>query len=217
MSTDTDTGKEAFDAYAEIALRYAASARSLPAQIDITPTRTLICFEVLGVALALFIEEMQELLEVPGCTRLPRVRPWVKGVANVRGKLVPVVDFARFLGGNLTAPPRQQRVLLVERKGVAAGLGRCAGHETLPGGCLFQCQRRASRSACRLCARQLQCRRSHLVSVQARSARGRQWFSGGGRLMTDSRDAAIQGGGARPVRCSTAEQAGRGENETRKN
>lgn len=122
MSTDTDTGKEAFDAYAEIALRYAASARSLPAQIDITPTRTLICFEVLGVALALFIEEMQELLEVPGCTRLPRVRPWVKGVANVRGKLVPVVDFPRFLGGNLTAPPRQQRVLLVERKGVAAGL-----------------------------------------------------------------------------------------------
>ncbi len=113
---------EAFASLVSLSEEFRQRARDLPAQIDMTPTRTVVCFRLLGVGIAVLLEEMNELLEVPHCTRLPRVRPWVKGVANVRGKLTPIIDFAVFLGGRLTAAPKRQRVLLVERQDISAGL-----------------------------------------------------------------------------------------------
>jgi twitching motility protein PilI len=113
---------EAYARYSELARTYARQARQLPAQVDYTPTRSAICFRVLGVDLAVFIEEINEILEVPGCTRLPRVKPWVKGVANVRGKLLPIVDLAGFLGRSLRSSPKQQRALLLDNSEVAVGL-----------------------------------------------------------------------------------------------
>lgn len=113
---------KAYSSLASLAQDFRQRSRELPAQIDTTPTRTLVCFRILGVGVAVLLEEMNELLEVPHCTRLPRVRSWVKGVANVRGKLTPIIDFAGYLGSHLTAPPKRQRVLLVEREEMSAGL-----------------------------------------------------------------------------------------------
>jgi twitching motility protein PilI len=121
VSAQTDNN-EAYRALVELSRRYGARSRSLPAQIDVTPTRTVVCFHLLGSPVAILLDEMNELFEVPHCTRLPRVKPWVRGVANVRGKLTPIIDFASFLGGRLQTAPKRQRVLLIERDGIAAGL-----------------------------------------------------------------------------------------------
>ena len=43
------------------------------------------------------IGEINELLAMPPLTAVPGTRPWLLGVANVRGNLMPVVDFGRFL------------------------------------------------------------------------------------------------------------------------
>lgn len=120
MSKPSDN--QAYRQLAELSRRYADDARNLPAQIDVTPTRTVVCFHLMGSQVAILLEEMNELFEVPHCTRLPRVKPWVRGVANVRGKLTPIIDFASFLGGRLQTPPKRQRVLLIERDGISAGL-----------------------------------------------------------------------------------------------
>jgi len=117
-----EKNNEAYAKLASLAEEFRQRSRDLPAQIDLTPTRTVVCFRLLGVGVAVLLEEMNELLEVPHCTRLPRVKGWVKGVANVRGKLTPIIDFAGFLGGRLTAAPKRQRVLLVERQEISAGL-----------------------------------------------------------------------------------------------
>lgn len=117
-----NTANIAYRQLAELSRRYVHQSSNLPAQVSTTPTRTVVCFHVLGCPVAILLEEINELFEVPHCTRLPRVKPWVRGVANVRGKLTPVIDFASFLGGRLQAPPKRQRVLLVERDGIAAGL-----------------------------------------------------------------------------------------------
>ncbi|NMW25692.1 chemotaxis protein CheW, partial [Rhodanobacter denitrificans] len=45
------------------------------------------------------IDEINELLAVPVLTPVPGTQPWLLGVANVRGNLVPVIDFGRFLFG----------------------------------------------------------------------------------------------------------------------
>ena len=113
------------DGYAllvEMSRRYGEKGLPLPAQREVIPTRTVLCFHLLNAPVAVILEEVSELFEVPHCTRLPRAKPWVKGVANVRGKLTTIVDFAAFLGGKLCAAPKRQRVIMVERDGVSAGL-----------------------------------------------------------------------------------------------
>lgn len=114
--------KKSFNILAGLFRRYSDNAKGLPAQTDIVPTRTVVCFSLLGANLAVGLEEISELLELPSCTHLPRVKSWVRGVANVRGRLLPVINFAEFLGGGLKMPPKSQRVLVIDALGIFVGL-----------------------------------------------------------------------------------------------
>ena len=116
------TTTKAFKVLAELSRRCLNAARGLPAQSEIVPSHSVLCFSVLGQDMAVSIDEVEELLEIPACTRLPRVKDWVRGVANVRGRLLPVVDFASYLGGRLVSAPAQQRILIIEQQGVFVGL-----------------------------------------------------------------------------------------------
>jgi twitching motility protein PilI len=67
--------------------------------------------------------EAGEVLPVPPITAVPLTRAWFRGVANVRGNLYSVVDFAAFLGAGVSAGGEQARlVLLGERFRSAAAL-----------------------------------------------------------------------------------------------
>jgi twitching motility protein PilI len=50
------------------------------------------------------------------------VKSWVLGVANIRGRLIPVVDLHEFLGLAPSMPMAQWRVLVVEDGELVAGL-----------------------------------------------------------------------------------------------
>lgn len=63
------------------------------------------------------IDEISELLAVPALTPVPGTQPWLLGVANVRGNLVPVIDFARFLFGERTLHTDRTRLLIVRQHG----------------------------------------------------------------------------------------------------
>lgn len=62
------------------------------------------------------------MVEMPHYTRLPGVADWVRGVANIRGRLLPLTDMAAFLGGKLISSWHQQRVLVVEQDDIFSGL-----------------------------------------------------------------------------------------------
>ena len=66
--------------------------------------------------------EVSEVLHEPRFTQLPGVKSWVKGVANLRGRLLPVMDLCGFFGHEVSAPRKQRRVLVVEHNEVFAGL-----------------------------------------------------------------------------------------------
>lgn len=66
--------------------------------------------------------ELGEVLHEPRQTRLPGVREWVRGVANVRGRLLPIMDLGQLLGFAPVAAGPQRRVLVVEQDEVFAGL-----------------------------------------------------------------------------------------------
>ena len=79
-------------------------------------------FLVGGVRFVSKLGEVSELIGVPKLTSLPAVKPRVKGIANIRGRLLPVVDLHRYLGIASTQPANQWRVLVVEDKDMAVGL-----------------------------------------------------------------------------------------------
>ncbi|AKJ97137.1 MULTISPECIES: chemotaxis protein CheW [Pseudomonas] len=66
--------------------------------------------------------EVSEVLHEPRCTQLPGVKPWVRGVANLRGRLLPLMDLCGFFGHELSPVRKQRRVLVVDHDEVFTGL-----------------------------------------------------------------------------------------------
>jgi twitching motility protein PilI len=68
-------------------------------------------------------EETREVLGVPAnATRVPGAKSWIKGLANVRGQLLPLIDLRHFLGSGITPITRNTRVLVVNHREIPAGL-----------------------------------------------------------------------------------------------
>jgi twitching motility protein PilI len=68
-------------------------------------------------------DETREVLGYPAAiTRVPGAKPWIRGIANVRGQLLPIVDLRAFLGGGVTNVTRSSRVLVANHREVPAGL-----------------------------------------------------------------------------------------------
>ena len=67
-------------------------------------------------------EEVREVLTWPGVTALPGAKPWMLGLANVRGQLLPVTDLSAFFGGEPIELGRSTRILMVNHQDIPAGL-----------------------------------------------------------------------------------------------
>lgn len=82
-----------------------------------------VAFRMSGEAFLVAREETREVLGLPSViTRVPGARGWVKGIANVRGQLLPILDLRQYLGSGATMPGRNTRVLVVNHREVPAGL-----------------------------------------------------------------------------------------------
>lgn len=81
-----------------------------------------IAFRVGGNWLLAPLDEVVEILDMPKLARVPLAQPWVRGIANIRGNLLPVVDFSGFLGGGVTRISEKTRVLVIDYDGVYSGL-----------------------------------------------------------------------------------------------
>jgi len=66
--------------------------------------------------------EVAEVLQEPRLSRIPGVKPWVAGVSNLRGRLLPVMDLCGFLGLGLSVVRKQRRVLVLDHDELFAGL-----------------------------------------------------------------------------------------------
>ena len=62
-------------------------------------------------------EEVVEILPLPAVTAVPGSQPWMLGVANVRGNLLPVVDLKQFMEGERTITHEGQRCLVIRQAG----------------------------------------------------------------------------------------------------
>lgn len=69
------------------------------------------------------LHQVNEVIPVPAMLPVPLTQPWFRGVANVRGNLYSMVDFAAFQGGEAIPTGMERRVILISDRLVAgAGL-----------------------------------------------------------------------------------------------
>lgn len=111
-----------FDLLQQLAIRCRQRAAGLPAQQAVAETWSGIGFRLAGKPMVAAMGEISEILHEPGYTALPRVQSWVRGVANVRGRLLPIIDLSHFLAAPATTSRKQRRVLVLDRDELFVGL-----------------------------------------------------------------------------------------------
>jgi purine-binding chemotaxis protein CheW len=60
--------------------------------------RQCVGFQVGGQEYAFRIEQIQEIVNLRKLTRLPQVAPFVEGVANLRGSIIPIINLRLLFG-----------------------------------------------------------------------------------------------------------------------
>jgi len=106
----------------EIEDRCRGHAAELPRKAEAGQEWSGVGFRIGDSLLLARLGEVVEILEVPELSRVPLTRPWVMGVANVRGNLLPVIDVQGMLNGNMTRVTARTRVLVVDYEGIYSGL-----------------------------------------------------------------------------------------------
>lgn len=97
-------------------------ALPLPQEIEIRQEWVGIVFRLGETSFVASLNEVVELLAYPVVTRVPATKGWVRGLANVRGSLLPVADLAGFFFAKNTELTKRSRVLVVSQQGVRSGL-----------------------------------------------------------------------------------------------
>ncbi len=99
-----------------------------PAQAPLSLLRMSVGDETLAVP----IDDVREILQVARLTPLPRTPHFVRGVMNLRGAVVPVIDLAARLGGAPTLTGRRSCIVVVDGTDAPTG-GEDADGEAVAG------------------------------------------------------------------------------------
>lgn len=97
------------------------NAAQLPLKANAQPEWRGMGYQIGGVRLVSPMGEISEIIKVPRIASLPGVKSWIMGIANVRGRLIPVIDLHDYLDMTPTLPMAQWRVLIVEDDDLVAG------------------------------------------------------------------------------------------------
>ena len=117
-----EQGNRALQLLRGIETQCRAHARELPRQLEIKDDWMGIGFRLGGLRLVAPLNHVVEILTYPGMSKVPGSKDWVRGIANVRGNLLPIMDLQGYLNGKACMPNRRSRVLVVNHKGVFSGL-----------------------------------------------------------------------------------------------
>lgn len=98
------------------------SAELLPSLDSHKDDWTGIGFALGKIELLSTMGEITEILDPPKYTKVPGVKEWMIGIANVRGSLLPLIDLKKFVTGESIQNIKKSRVLVVSHGGSNTGL-----------------------------------------------------------------------------------------------
>ena len=111
-----------FEVLKQLDARFRRNSSGLPVAKAVVDDWIGIGFAISDVPLIAKMDEVSEILPPPDTIRVPWVSPWVKGLANIRGSLMPVLDMNAFLYGKPTEIRKESRILIINQLGIVAGL-----------------------------------------------------------------------------------------------
>jgi len=118
-----------FDLLSELDKKSKERAGGLPVYEHAGSSWTGVLVTIGADEILLTMRVVREIIIPPDVTRVPGVQVWLKGIANLRGTLFPVVDLEQFLE---VAPnnenPQQRRLLVLEHQGFLIGFLVAAVH-----------------------------------------------------------------------------------------
>ena len=79
-----------------------------------TGVRQFLTFVLGGVMYALEIVNIKEIIEYGEVTEVPMLPPSIRGIINLRGAVVPVIDLAARFGGHPASVQRRTCIVIVE-------------------------------------------------------------------------------------------------------
>jgi twitching motility protein PilI len=98
------------------------SAPTLPAEIKGPSLWTGVGFRLSDLHLVTPIAHVVELMPYPVITPVPGTKSWIKGIANVRGTLLTIVDLAEFFGKEPVFEDDEARMLVINVDGLNAAV-----------------------------------------------------------------------------------------------
>jgi twitching motility protein PilI len=111
-----------FEILQEIDQRCRSNLKGLPTGTKVVDDWVGIGFMLNGKKLVARMSDIAEILPPPETIRVPGVLGWVKGLANVRGTLLPILDMNVFLQCAKKKLGPESRVLIINKHNVVAGL-----------------------------------------------------------------------------------------------
>ena len=81
----------------------------------------LVTFKVDNEEFAVDILKVQEINKMIDITRIPNAPPFVEGVINLRGKIIPIVDLRKRLGFAGKDYDKSTRIIVIELDGMVLG------------------------------------------------------------------------------------------------
>lgn len=86
-----------------------------------TADQALVVFQLGEEEYAIAVERVREVVKAERITRVPGAPPYVRGIINLRGRVVPVIDLRQRLGLD-PGPSQQARIMVVEDGPVLVGM-----------------------------------------------------------------------------------------------
>ncbi|WP_374484738.1 chemotaxis protein CheW [Zoogloea sp.] len=91
----------------------AAAGAKAPVVVETSPAQYL-TFLLGGEMFAVGILNIKEIIEYGTVTEIPMVPPFIRGVINLRGAVVPVIDLASRFGGKRSEVSRRTCIVIIE-------------------------------------------------------------------------------------------------------
>lgn len=111
-----------FQLLAQISAAGARNALPLPDEEALADDWRGIGFRLAGQIFVAPMSEVDEVLTLPTYTKVPGVKHWLNGVANIRGRLLSVVDLGAMLSNKPCVTSVKSRVLTIRKDDLYSGV-----------------------------------------------------------------------------------------------
>ena len=81
---------------------------------EVKLSNQFVTFKIENETYAIDVFKIREILEVPDITKVPGMPPMIRGVINIRGSVVPVLDMKMKFGQDMTEETQDTAVIVTE-------------------------------------------------------------------------------------------------------